>query len=261
VGLLINKPREVEMSVSGIINIEKFQPEVKMKFFPYLETMLETHGDNVISVFVYGSAAAGSYIKGVSDINSAIVFRELKFPVLKKSLKIVSKGISDSVSAPLFLTREYISSSLDVFPIEFTDMKENHILVYGEDILSGITVKGEHTRLFCEQQLKGKLVRIREAYLEVGLSRKGMVSLLKESLSSLIPVFRNLIRLTGEVPPLDKSGIIERMSVIFGLDGEMFLHIHRSSAKQEKIVSGEEDGLVDSFISEVEKLSIAVDRL
>jgi predicted nucleotidyltransferase len=249
------------MSGSGIMNLEKLQPEVKKKFVPYLETMLKTHGDNVVSVFVYGSAASGTYIKGISDINSAIVFRELKFPVLKKSLKIVSKGISASISAPLFLTREYISSSLDVFPIEFMDMKENHVLVYGEDILSGIAVRGEHTRLFCEQQLKGKLVRIREAYLEVGLSRKGMVSLLKESLNSLIPVFGNLIRLKGEVSPADKTGIIESLSAIFGLDGEMLLHIHRSSAKQEKIISGEEDGLIDSFISEVEKLSIAVDKL
>ena len=249
------------MSGFGIMDLEKLQPEVKKKFVHYLETMLKAHGDNVLSVFIYGSAASGTYIKGISDINSAIVFRELKFPTLKKSLKIVSKGISASVSAPLFLTREYISSSLDVFPIEFMDMKENHILVYGEDILSGITVRGEHTRLFCEQQLKGKLVRIREAYLEVGLSRKGMVSLLKESLNSLIPVFRNLIRLKGEVPPADKTGIIKSLSAIFGLDGEMFLHIHRSSAKQEKIASGEEDGLTDSFISEVEKLSIAVDKL
>lgn len=242
-------------------NIKNLQPEVSKKFVPYLESMLSAHGDDIVSVFIYGSSAAGEYLKGSSDINSAFVFKEIKFHLLKKSLKLISKGISRSVAAPLFLTREYILSSLDVFPIEFMDMKENHILVYGEDILPGLNVKGEHARLFCEQQLKGKLIRIRQAYLEVGLSRKGMISLMKESLNTLIPVFRNLLRIKGEKPTSGKAGIIEQLSSVFALDAEAFLRVYRDSTREKKIASSEIDSILDRFMAEIEKLSSAVDKL
>jgi predicted nucleotidyltransferase len=244
-----------------ILNTEKLQPEVRKKFVPYLEKMLDMYGENLISVIVYGSAASGGYIKGVSDINSAFIFKDLTFPLLKKGLKNISRGISGSIAAPLFLTREYIYSSLDVFPIEFMDMKEKHVLVNGEDIISALDIKGEHIRLFCEQQVKGKLVRIRQAYLEVGLSKKGMIYLMTEALNSLVPVFRNLIRIKGGNPPLEKAAIIEALSGIFGLDPGVFLQVYRESTREEKITSAEVETLIDSFMSEVEKLSVMVDEL
>ena len=249
------------MPGTDIMNLEKLQPEVQKKFAPYLESMMDMYGNDLIAVFVYGSSASGGYVRGTSSINSAFVFNELKFPVLKKSLKIISKGISKSIAAPLFLTKEYIFSSLDVFPIEFMDMKENHILVYGEDIFSAMDVKGEHARLFCEQQVKGKLVRIRQAYLEVGLSRKGMISLMKESLNSLIPVFRNLIRLKGETSPADNLGIIERLSGLFGLETRVFTRVYQDSIKDKKVAPGDVEALIDQFMGEIEKLSVMVDKL
>ena len=241
-------------------NIKKLQPEVQKKFVPYLESMIEIYGDEIVSVFIYGSAAAGGYTTGASDINSAFVLKDLKFSVLKKGLKTVSKGINASVAAPLFLTKEYISSSLDVFPIEFIDMKENHILVCGQDVLSGLEIRGEHIRLFCEQQIKGKLVRMRQAYLEVGLSRKGMLSLMKDSLNSLVPVFRNLIRFKGENPPVSKAEILERLSALFGLDVEVLLGVW-GSRKGKKIATGDVETLAGKFMNEVEKLSVIVDKL
>lgn len=249
------------MSEFRIINAEKLQDEVRKVFLPYLSNMLKLHEGNVISVFVYGSAASGGYIKGRSNINSAFVLNALGFQELKNSIKAVSRGIRSSVAAPLFLTEEYILSSLDVFPIEFMDMKENHVLLYGRDVLSGLEIKGEHARLFCEQQIKGKLVRIRQAYLEVGLAKKGMKLLLKESLNSLIPVFRNLIRIKGAPAPIDKPGIIEKFSEVFGLDPAVFLRVYMTSAVDSGMSSGMTEELMKVFMDEVEKLSLIVDGL
>jgi predicted nucleotidyltransferase len=244
-----------------VISAEKLQPEVRGRLVPYLEAMLELHADNLVSIIVYGSAASGAYVKGVSDINSVFVFKELGFQVLKKSLKKISRGISGSIAAPLFLTEEYIFSSLDVFPVEFMDMKENHVLVYGADIFSTLDIKGEHARLFCEQQIKGKLIRIRQAYLEVGLSKKGMLSLMKDSLNSLVPVFRNLIRIKGERPPCDKEGIIEHFSKAFGLTAGVFMEVYRVSTKKEKICPSEAEKLIEEFLIEIDKAAAISDKL
>jgi len=106
------------MENNKIINTEKLPPEVANKFIPYLKLMSDIHKDHLISVFIYGSAAGKNYIPKISDINSVFVFKDLAFASLTDSLKIVSKGISKRIAAPLFLTKEHIKTSLDVFPGE-----------------------------------------------------------------------------------------------------------------------------------------------
>ncbi len=258
----MNYPRqEANMANDKIINIEKLPLEVQNKFIPYLKTMMDIHKEHLISVFIYGSATGKNYIPKVSDINSVFVFKDLAFKSLTDSLKAVSKGISKKIAAPLFLTKEHIETSLDVFPIEFLDMKENHILLYGADILSALTIKEEHIRLFCEQQIKGKLIRIRQAYLEVGLKKKGMEALLKESLNSLIPIFRNLIRLKGKKPPIEKAEIIKQLCSEFDLDENVFLPIYKDTSNDEKIANQEVVVFIEKYLDQIKKLAVGVDQL
>jgi len=249
------------MNKGGIINEGKLHIEARKKFILYLEAMVGIHGDNLISAFVYGSAAGENYIPKSSDINSVLVFKDLEFAALKNSLKVISKGINKKIAAPLFMTKDHINSSLDVFPIEFLDMKENHVLLYGEDILTGLEIKGEHIRLFCEQQIKGKLVRIRQAYLEVGLKKKGMEALLKESLSALIPIFRNLVRVKQGEPPVEKTEIIRQTCRLFELDENVFLPIYKDSTNDEKIAGQEVVVFLEKYVHQIEKLAGMVDKL
>ena len=249
------------MENNKIINAEKLPLEVQNKFIPYLKMMIGIHKDRLISVFIYGSAAGKNYIPKISDINSVFIFKDLAFASLTDSLKAVSKGIAKKIAAPLFLTKEHIETSLDVFPIEFLDMKENYILLYGTDLLSSLNIKEEHIRLFCEQQIKGKLIRIRQAYLEVGLKKKGMEALLKESLNSLIPVFRNLIRLKGNQPPTEKGEIIKQLCSEFNLDENVFLPIYKDSSNDEKIANQEVVVFIEKYLTQIKKLAVGVDQL
>ena len=243
------------------LNQEKLPLEVKRKFVSYLEQMLNTHGDNLISAAVYGSAAGFNYASKISDINSVFIFREISFTTLKNSLKIVNKGISLKIAAPLFLTKEYIQASLDVFPVEFLEMKENHVLLYGEDILAKLKIEGKYVRLFCEQQIKGKLIRIRQAYLEVGLKRKGREALLKGSLQVLLPIFRNLLRLKGLQSPVDKIDVLRLLCREFSLEENVFLSIYRDARDDEKIAHQNVETFLEKYIGQIEKLAICLDKI
>ena len=244
-----------------IINADKLPLEVQNKFIPFLKTMLDIHTEHLISIFIYGSATGKNYIPKTSDINSVFVFKDLPFSSLTNSLKTVSKSIPKKIAAPLFLTREHIETSLDVFPIEFLDMKENHILMYGTDLLSDLKIKEEHIRLFCEQQIKGKLIRIRQAYLEVGLKKKGMEALLKESLNSLIPIFRNLLRLKGKKPPIEKEKIITQLCQEFDLDENVFLPIYKDTSNDEKIANQTVIIFIEKYLTQIKKLAVGVDQI
>jgi len=195
--------------------------------------------DNLVSVFLYGSATGINFIPKVSDINSVIVVKDINLQLLQKILKPIAIAKRHRIEAPLIFTEEYIQSSLDVFPIEFLDMKENYVVLYGKDVLKDIDVKDSYIRLFCEQQIKGKLIRIRQAYLELGLNKKGLESLMKDSLTSLMAVFRSLIRLKKSDIPIDTEKLLSKIKDLFGIEVEVLLDIWRRKINNQHISSSQ----------------------
>jgi hypothetical protein len=247
--------------MESLVNLEKLTKDAAKKITPYMKQMLKIHNGSIISIFIYGSACGADYIKGVSDINSAIIFKELGLDELKRSLHIVDKGIRKKIVAPLFLTKEHILTSGDTFPIEFSRMKESHILIYGEDILKDLAIEPKHIRFICEQQLKGKLIRIRQAYLEIGLRKRGLEALIKESLGSLFPVFRGLLMLKGITRALDKQESLKALSETFGVDTAVFKVILEDRRNNEKIGGQDIEIFLSRYIEQIEKLAVIADKL
>ena len=71
-----------------------------------------------------------------------------------------------------------------------------------------------------------------------------MEALIKESLDSLFPVFRGLLRLKGIVPPIKKEDIARSLSDAFGVDYDTFIAVLKDEKNDEKI-AGEE---LESFL-------------
>jgi len=187
-----------------IKNMERLPDKAQKALKPYTEKMVEILGDDVISIFAYGSVTGPGYDPRRSDINIAVVMRNNSIQKLEPSLKMLRAGLKKKITVPLFLTPAYINMSLDTFPIEFLGMKESCIVLFGEDILSGVEVKNEDLRRECEYQLKGKLLTLRQAYLEQALKRRALEKLIKISLRALFPVFRGALRIKREgIPPID----------------------------------------------------------
>lgn len=241
-------------------NVDRLPEGVKQRFLPYAKELLKLHKEKIASIFIYGSSASGDYIPGVSDINSVVVFKALGFTQLKESLKLIDKGIRRKISAPLFLTPEHIKSSLDTFPLEFSEMKDNHILIYGEDLLKDIEIDPSHIRFICEEQLKGKLIRVRQAYLEIGLRKKGMEALTKESFNSLFPTFRGLLRLKGLKPPVKKEETLRLLGETFNIDAETFIAVLKDKRDDERIGGEGLEGFLSRYIEQIEKLAEASDK-
>lgn len=243
------------------LNLDRIRQDVRKIIEPYLKKLLGIHRENIMSILLYGSATGKFYVPKQSDINLMVVFRELEFKELKSSLKVINEGISKKINAPLFLSLTHIETSKDVFPVEFLEIKENNILIYGKDLFSNMEIGQTHIRLFCEREIKGKLIRLREAYLEVGLKRKGIEALMKESMYSLMPTFRALIRLKGQRPSVDKENILGEVSNLYGLDKNVFIAILRDKMNDEKIAGQDVEIFFERYINEIKKLALAVDRL
>ena len=245
----------------AIKNLDQLPESVSRKLRPYLEEMIELLGDNLLMAAVCGSVVTGDYREKSSDINLILVCEKVGLATLKKCLNLIARGIKKRITAPLFFTRLYIETSSDVFPIEFLEIKDNHLVLSGEDLLTEIRVDLKNLRHQCEEQIKGKLVRIRQAYLEVGLKKKGVEALLKRSLSTMIPVFRNVLRLKGEDPPQGKEKVLERLTEVFGLEEGIFLAIWKDNQDNEKIGGEAAEVYLDKYLIQLEKLATAVDSI
>lgn len=241
-------------------NLDKI-PENLQKVIPqYLDRLLSAMDQDVKSVFLYGSAAGNDYNPRTSDVNVGIVLDEVPVKKLKKAAGIVKKGLKSRIAVPLFLTESYIKASLDTFPIEFIEMKDLSILICGDDILGNISIEREDLRRECEQQIKGKLLTIKQAYLEQALTRRGLETLIKKVFSSLMPVLRNVIRLKDPgTPPVDKEEILARVGGEFGIDSEPFLQILRDKKADGRISGKCPEIFLEDFIHALERLSDVID--
>jgi predicted nucleotidyltransferase len=237
------------------LKLEGVKPQLKTVIQSYLSRLLDIHRENIISVVLYGSATGKYFVPKKSDINLAVVFKSLEFSQLKDSLELINYGLSRRISAPLLLSLSHIESSKDTFPIEFIEIKENHILLYGQDIFRDLVIDETNLKLFCKREIEGKLIRLRQAYLEVGLKKKGVEALMKQSMYSLIPVFRALLRSRLSSPPVDKENILIDFCDHYSLAKDVFIAILKDSMNDEKINGRDAEVFFEKYLKEIEKIS------
>jgi hypothetical protein len=235
--------------------LDGLRPELKAIIHPYLIRLLDIHKENIVSIALYGSATGKYFIPKKSDINIAVVFKDLEFQQLKDCLKLVNYGISKRITAPLLLSLSHIESSKDTFPVEFIEIKENNILLYGKDVFSGLKIDEANVKLFCKREIEGKIIHLRQAYLEIGLKKKGVEALMKESMNSLIPVFRALLRQKIEKPPVDKEQILIEFCSHYGLFKDLFIAILKDRMNDEKIKGEDIEVFFEKYLKEIEKIS------
>lgn len=247
--------------MADLVNLERLPNTVKELVAPYAGEMLELLGQNIKSIVVFGSAIGKDFVPKKSNVNLLIVCEKVGLKDLRKSLKLVSKGRRKGIVAPLFLTEMHMKTSSDVFPIEFLDMKDFHQVIYGMEVFDSLNIRTENLRLECEEQLKGKLIRLRQAYLEIATDLKLMESVLIESLTSLIPVFRSALRLKGEEPQMEKEVVIESVAKGFHVEKRPFMEVLAMKRGRGGISKDLPEDLFGRYLVELEKLAIAVDRL
>ncbi len=236
------------------------QPEQPEEIFQsFIEDFRGIFGQDLLNIVLYGSAAAGDYRPGRSDLNFLIVLTEEGIERLDQALDAVDRWRKHRVAVPLFVTEAYIQGSLDVFPIEYLNMKRRHIHVYGRDILGGLSFEPEHLRLQCEREIKGKLLLLREGLLETGGKKRGLKSLIAESIPAFAALFEALLFLEGREIPNVKRDVLRAGCEAFDMDAALFDEL---LGVREERVKPDEDRLLELFkgyLKEVRKLAMLAD--
>jgi hypothetical protein len=221
----------------------------------------DIYGGDLVSIMLYGSATGKDYRPGKSDINFMIVLSEEGIERLDKAFEIEKKWRKRNVAIPLFLTENYVKTSMDVFPIEYLNFQRNYTPVYGKDILKDLSFDPKFVRLQCEREIKGKLLLLREAYLETSGKGRALKDVISQSIRAFVAIFEALLHVKGLELPNEKLQIIRGTAQAFDLDSSVFEKL--LDVKDDKIKPGNDEmrGLFQKYLAEVRKLSKQVDAL
>ena len=249
------------------LNLDNIAHAASVRIRPFFEGILGGCPEKIHSLYVTGSALTGDFNDKTSDVNSLVVLNESSFDFLRFIAPLGKKFGKKGVAAPLIMTPSYIDESLDVFPMEFLELKMIHIKTgtrlytsAGKDILGNIKIENPLLRLQCEREIKTRLIGLRQGYISVLGEPKQISLLLARSMTGCIPLFRAVILLMGGEPPVEKSPVIEKLSETAKLKAAPFMDAlalkQKLSKKRETVLP-----LFEAYYTNLEALSDIINAL
>src|SRR6266478_3910484 len=181
-----------------------------------------THADNLASVVIYGSAAAGDHIELRSDYNLLITLNRITPEDLRLAQAPMREWQRLGHPLPVYFTTEELSDAADVFPIEFHQMAKARVVLYGKDPFEFINLSDANLRHQTEYELRSKLIQLRRLYIPASVSIEKLCDLMSDSLASFAALFRAVLLLHGEHAPVAKPDCVRATVRRFGLDAESF---------------------------------------
>jgi hypothetical protein len=226
-----------------------------------VEKLQKAYGDRLVSVVLYGSAAAGDHQEKFSDYNVLCVLSRITPRELGDSEAIFRWWREQGSPSPLLLTEQEVETSTDCFAIEFSDMKRQHQVLAGKDVVSTLVVDETFYRAQVEHDLRAKLLRLRQKasgmLSDAGLLRR----LLLDSLSTFCVLFRHALILHGADGPSAKRDVISSASQRFGFDPLPFDKLLAIREQQLKAREVEPVTLLGAYLDAINVVIQAVDRL
>jgi len=225
------------------------------------EILKSIYGDELVSVILYGSAAGKDYVSGKSSVDLLVVLTDQginKLALLFPHLKLLRKK---RITIPLLLTEQFIKTSLDTFPVEFLNMKLQYKLITGKDVLFDLAIDKSWLRTQCERELKGKLLYLRQGFVETEGKAKPLKLLIFYSLKTFLFLFNALIYLKDREIPETRREKIHLLSELFDINEKVLMDLMDVYEEKTKPDQQRLERLVLNYIEEMTKLSRKVDAL
>jgi len=226
-----------------------------------LEKLAKALGDRLVSVVLYGSAATGEHHEGFSDLNVLCVLQDVTSRELADAEPIFRWWREKKNPAPLLLSEHEVQTCSDCFAIEFHDIKNQHRILQGKDVISNLVVDDSFYRAQVEHDLRSKLLRLRQKASGALSDPDVLRRMMADSLSTFCVLFRHALLLHGVAAHSKKREIIQQTNENFGIDPLPFNKLLDLREGRIKPRTLEPISLLDSYLQQISIVIDAVDRL
>jgi hypothetical protein len=216
-----------------------------------VEKLRKAYGDRLVSVVLYGSAVSGNHHAKYSDYNILCVLDRITPREMADAEDVFRWWREKGSPSPLLLTENEVNTSTDCFAIEFHDIKTQHRVLHGKDVVAPLAVDYSFYRAQAQQ-----------------FSPAGMLSdqdvlrrLMADSLSTFCVLFRHALNLTGTEAPMAKREVIAHATRTFGFDAQPFDKL--LDLREERIKPRDFDPAahLPAYLQGISAVIDAVDRL
>ncbi len=217
------------------------------------------YGSHLSSVVLYGSAAAGEHIPKKSDYNVLVLLDRVEPGTLAAASAVAQAWRDAGNPPPMTMTTSEWRGSADVFPMEYADILDRHRVLHGAAPFDGITVARGDLRLQLEQQVLGKLLQLRQGALLAGTDGKRQLELVTASLSTMMVLFRAVVRLHGERPEGDNVALARRVATLTGIDAAPFERAVLHMRDEAKLPASDAGMVLEGYLTSIERLNAYLD--
>ena len=241
--------------------LQSLPRDVRETIRSYLTDVTALFGPSLEAVILYGSAACGEYLPGRSNINLLLLLAKHDLGALQRYGKEHRRWSKERIVIPLFLTEEEIRSSAALFPLEYLEIKEQHVLLTGRDPFPTLAIDLHNLLGQCEQEIRGNLLRLRQRFVEGGGKPEAVAILLPLSFTALLPCLRGLFQLLKIPIPRMSEALLESLQPGLGIDPVTFqdvLHVKRGLISPGPL---EMPRLFERYVSSLQTLIERVEQL
>jgi hypothetical protein len=235
------------------------------KIDEFVKRIREAAGPNIESIILFGSAVAGDFHPGLSNLNLLCVLRDSSFAALQSLVPVAKWWDRQKQPPPLCMTRTELERSTDVFTIELLDMQQHHRVLLGEDVIRGLQISMHVHRVQIEYELREKLILLRQQVLLASGNDARLWDLLLRSVPSFGTLFRHALIALGETSPPGRREAVDALSKRVGFDLSaihLALDVREQDAREQK-ADRKKIGINDlaaRYLAAVEKVTAAVDE-
>jgi hypothetical protein len=219
----------------------------------------EFAADNLESVILYGSAARGDYHQSHSDLNVLCTMKSLSVNELARIAPAIVWWCTEKKEPPpMLFTSQELQHSAAVFSIELLDIQKNHRILYGHDVVSGISVPMNLHRLQVEHDLRIIILRLRQRFLSASQKPQELSTVLAESISSVRTLLRHTLIAVNEEPPTNPHDLFARIAALCGAGTAAPLD-RAWRARNSPLPADETFGVYGAYLSTLEQVIQCLD--
>jgi predicted nucleotidyltransferase len=244
--------------------------ETEKQINELVERLKSLAGENLNCIALFGSAASREFHAGFSDINIICIFRELSAPALARLAPLMRWWTKKDFPAPLLFTRTELEKAVDIFAIEFLDIRQNHRMLYGEDVFRDLHVPMDLHRVQVEHNLRTKLLTLRQMYAQFADDDRRVRRLMLDSVSNFATLFRHALITMGEQPDESpgqtspgqtKEENIRKLAARIHFDPDIFVRLLQVRAGKAKEKDLDTHAAFAQYLEGIERAIQAVDTL
>lgn len=236
-------------------------PKFERNLNTFVSEVASLLGGNLKSILLHGSAARGEFDTKRSKLDVLIVLGSVEYKDLALMAPRTRTWRKKGITTPLVMSPEYIRTALDVYPLEFLEMKSAYRVLHGDDALKDVSPPLEAIRRQCEQEARGKLLHLRQILLETELKPKYLKEAILLSVPTFIRIARHVNYLHRKSYPGGTAALFRELRETERLDLKNIEKAWAIRGATAEVSKGEVAGFFEGYLSDALALVRHIDSL